>query len=91
EFRSLCGNVNRVDGGFLVFIVDLTSQSLKRKEKVQEQKNQENRGKWTPVYVIPQNAYKGMEEGHSNVKTAWSEEKKEKARNYFSKIFYDED
>ncbi|KAL7636962.1 UNVERIFIED_CONTAM: hypothetical protein RMT77_012720 [Armadillidium vulgare] len=72
----------------VVFIIDLTSQSLKKKGKVQEQ---ENRGKWTPVYVIPQSAYKGMEEGHSNVRTAWSEEKKEKARNYFSQIFYDEE
>ncbi|KAL7636898.1 UNVERIFIED_CONTAM: hypothetical protein RMT77_012656 [Armadillidium vulgare] len=75
----------------VVFIIDLTSQSLKRKEKVQQQKNQENRGKWTPVYVISQSAFKDMMESQNKVKTAWSEEKKEKARNYFSKIFYDEE
>ncbi|KAL7636963.1 UNVERIFIED_CONTAM: hypothetical protein RMT77_012721 [Armadillidium vulgare] len=75
----------------MVFIIDLTSQSLKKKQKIQEQKNQENHVKWTPVYVIPQSTFKGMGEVHSNVKTAWSEEKKEKARNYFSKIFYDEE
>ncbi|RXG55578.1 hypothetical protein Avbf_19105 [Armadillidium vulgare] len=63
----------------VVFIIDLTSQSLKKKGKVHE-----TSGKSRKMDT-------SMEEGHSNVRTAWSEEKKEKARNYFSQIFYDEE